>query len=870
MFAGYRLRGLAGRTKALAIRVLFPDQVLVRQVVQESVQLRKSGDLRGALAIYDGLPDHLREDPEAQAGRERAAQVLTKHAHKQAQRLRYDGRLAQALDVYDALPAALRDRPDVAHERASVHHLMRKQADKARRRHDAMCKQARKEVRRLRRAGDLAGAIAYVDALPAEVRELAEIHQARNEVIEALAASAPKKLRQLRRAGDLVGALAFFEPLPREVRELADICQARNEAVEALVSAAKKKCHRLRRAGDIEGALAELDRLPPALRERADVLHERAYLVHQTGHLQAAADLYWSAIAADPSARYAWRHLGAVLTDLGRMDELREHIGEMVSKHPDFEGLFQGAQIARAAKLPQLAETLLGKAILARATATPAALVKAAQVLLEQGDQGRAIAVLDSEPIRSDAAVQALARDLEGAALAQLRLAGGSCVYHPIDEATRADVIAVRSILGRRGDVAAAPPAPARGIAIVVSSLGAGGAQRQTAELVVQMCRLYREFVGPIVLLAVSRSESGAEFHAGKLADLDVAIEFVSDFAVDAGQLVPDVAARLGVLHPKHHRQTIGLVGRFRVHRPEVVVAMGDHLGISAMLAAALTGVPRVVVSARNVPPPQRYADDLLQPAYRCAVADGHVSLVTNSAATARAFAAWLGDISAPIGVIHNGVDANALAARRDPNVAAAHRRALGISDSARIVGSIFQGRRQKRPHLWIEAAGLIARRAPDVVFVLVGDMLNREDIHAALVRYGLEHRVHRPGIRSDAANWLELMDVVLLTSAYEGTPNVLLEAQALGRPVVATAVGGCAESFLPDETGLLVSASSTPEEIADAVLRVLDDPGFAERASTQAPAFIRQRFNPQRMASEYVDLCFSPRATSMRLAASA
>ena len=90
-----------------------------------------------------------------------------------------------------------------------------------------------------------------------------------------------------------------------------------------------------------------------------------------------------------------------------------------------------------------------------------------------------------------------------------------------------------------------------------------------------------------------------------------------------------------------------------------------------------------------------------------------------------------------------------------------------------------------------------------------------------------------------------------------------LLEAQALGRPVVATAVGGNAETFLPDETGILLSPNPTAEEIADAVMRVLDDPGFAARAREQAPQFIRQRFHADRMVSEFVDICFGGDASA-------
>jgi glycosyltransferase involved in cell wall biosynthesis len=175
----------------------------------------------------------------------------------------------------------------------------------------------------------------------------------------------------------------------------------------------------------------------------------------------------------------------------------------------------------------------------------------------------------------------------------------------------------------------------------------------------------------------------------------------------------------------------------------------------------------------------------------------------------------------------------------------------------------VFQARPVKRPRLWIEAAAVIAARAPDVVFVLAGDKFDGDDITAAIVKHGLQDRVHRLGVRTDVPSWLDLMDVLLLTSEVEGTPVVLLEAQALGRPVVATAAGGAAESFLPGETGVLLPAHSTPEQIADGVLRVLDDPGFAARARERGPPFVRQRFDTKRMAGEYLALCFGERASA-------
>jgi glycosyltransferase involved in cell wall biosynthesis len=371
--------------------------------------------------------------------------------------------------------------------------------------------------------------------------------------------------------------------------------------------------------------------------------------------------------------------------------------------------------------------------------------------------------------------------------------------------------------------------------------------------------------------MLLARSGEQHEFFHKSLAGLDVTVEFMPDFALAAREAVPaGLAGKLGVLPPRMSTNTICLMHRLRVNKPEVAIAMSDFHGVSVMLAASIVGVPRIVVSARTLPPPAcRRPDDLLKPVYQAAMAGNMISLVTNAAATARAFADWLEIPPDRIGTLYNGIDIDGLLAQADPAATAAHRRALGIPDGARIVGSVFQARTQKRPRLWIEAAAVIAERTPDVAFVIVGDKLLFDDVSDTLAQRGLEGRVHRPGVRDDVATWLELMDVFLLTSESEGTPNALLEAQAMGRPVVVTDVGGNSECFVPGVTGILVSADPTPEQVADAVLRVLNDPGFVERARVQGPAFVRRRFGLERMASEFLDLCFAderrPRGTRPR-----
>ena len=86
------------------------------------------------------------------------------------------------------------------------------------------------------------------------------------------------------------------------------------------------------------------------------------------------------------------------------------------------------------------------------------------------------------------------------------------------------------------------------------------------------------------------------------------------------------------------------------------------------------------------------------------------------------------------------------------------------------------------------------------------------------------------------------MMDVVMLTSRHEGLPNVLLEAQSLGIPVVAPDVGGMSEVVEQGVTGWTIRDADA-NSLAERVLHCLTDRGWREVAAERAPRFVRERF---------------------------
>jgi glycosyltransferase involved in cell wall biosynthesis len=167
--------------------------------------------------------------------------------------------------------------------------------------------------------------------------------------------------------------------------------------------------------------------------------------------------------------------------------------------------------------------------------------------------------------------------------------------------------------------------------------------------------------------------------------------------------------------------------------------------------------------------------------------------------------------------------------------LALARRRELGLPEQALVIGAIGRLNEQKGHRYLLDAArSVFARR--DAWLLVVGD----GDLAGALRRQADElaiaPRVVFAGHRSDVPELLGAIDVLAISSNYEGTPLTLFEALAAGKPVVSTAVDGCREVIRDGENGLLVAPRDS-SGLAEALLRVLDDAALRARLAAAARA---------------------------------
>src|SRR5262249_21272214 len=196
---------------------------------------------------------------------------------------------------------------------------------------------------------------------------------------------------------------------------------------------------------------------------------------------------------------------------------------------------------------------------------------------------------------------------------------------------------------------------------------------------------------------------------------------------------------------------------------------------------------------------------------------------------------------------ILNGIDPDAF--RQDPVRRAAVRTRLGFAPTDRLVGAVGRLSRQKRFDLLLPAFARLRRRPSDLHLLLAGDGEERPALEAEARRLGLSGSCHFLGQVRDIADVYQAFDVFVQSSEYEGTPNVVLEAMAVGVPVVATAVGGTGE-VIDDAVHGLIAPPRAPVALADAAEESLADVAAArarvlrarQRVETELSFTARQR----------------------------
>lgn len=186
-------------------------------------------------------------------------------------------------------------------------------------------------------------------------------------------------------------------------------------------------------------------------------------------------------------------------------------------------------------------------------------------------------------------------------------------------------------------------------------------------------------------------------------------------------------------------------------------------------------------------------------------------------------------------------------------------RLALGIKDDEFVIGYCGRLSREKGLEFLLRAVSTLGDAGRHVRLVLIGDGPERQSLEKLSMEPGLSGRVIFTGFLRDAEEAISALDLFVLPSLTEGTPMALLEAMAVGVPVVASAVGGIPSVVQDGRDGLLVSPGRI-EELTGAVEKVMKDDVLRKKLSKKGRERIREKYDikawTRKMENEYLGLC--------------
>lgn len=360
-------------------------------------------------------------------------------------------------------------------------------------------------------------------------------------------------------------------------------------------------------------------------------------------------------------------------------------------------------------------------------------------------------------------------------------------------------------------------------IVIVIDDLGRGGAQRQLVEILksIGLQDRYRFYV-----ISLSAEKNDYEW---SLRDAGFSVSIIPQSG-------------------KFSFKTLWeLVKLFRAISPDVVHTWLFTADFYGRVAALIAGVPHLISAMRNT------VDDMpFHYRWVSRVLGSFTRFVTiNANAIRPGVERALGIPPARIKTIMNGID---LAAFPILTKKPGFFKDIAIPPDALVVAMAARMAIQKDYFTYLKAAKRVLERAENTYFLLIGDGPLRPQIEKEAEALGIMNRVRFLGKRSDVWELLNQIDLFVLSTHFEGCSNVIMEAMAAEKPVIATLAGGNAELVTDSVTGYLIPIGDDAA-MAEKILTLINNPDLAIQMAKAGRNKIASEFTIARTAKETLTL---------------
>ncbi len=298
--------------------------------------------------------------------------------------------------------------------------------------------------------------------------------------------------------------------------------------------------------------------------------------------------------------------------------------------------------------------------------------------------------------------------------------------------------------------------------------------------------------------------------------------------------------------HPVLLRRLMNLIDEFE---PDVVQVNGARTVKYGALAKLFKGGSSWALIYRNIGNPQHWMRHALHKyLYENVIMPQLDGVVGVSKATLQVVRDFY-SLSVPMTQIPRGVDSDALVLSASATTIREEARTPIDAPVIVYVGSLTA---EKRLDRLLRVFHQAHEQIPTLHLWLVGDGPLRQDLASQAASLGIPEHTHFLGVRQNVADFISAATLLLLTSDTEGMPGVILEAGSLGRPAIATRVGGVAECIVEGLTGLLFSPTDE-KGLADATVNLLEDVIRRERMGDAARESVEEHFSLRTIAQRYL-----------------
>lgn len=169
------------------------------------------------------------------------------------------------------------------------------------------------------------------------------------------------------------------------------------------------------------------------------------------------------------------------------------------------------------------------------------------------------------------------------------------------------------------------------------------------------------------------------------------------------------------------------------------------------------------------------------------------------------------------------------------------------------VIGNVGRLSEQKGMEYYIKAVPMVVDKHPEARFLIIGEGPDEHKLKKLAESLGVDKYVYFTGYRSDVQNLMSQLDLVVLSSLWEGLPLTAIEAISVGKAMVATAVGGTVEVIQDGVTGRLVEPKN-PSQLAEKILWMIEHPELVRQMHQNAKQRFLTDFSFSALAQGYID----------------